>query len=153
MASIKVRIDGCKLGRNESNVFCFVCRYTKIISFNIRRIEPITQPSKTREDVERIIKKDLETFATGKQVIHTKRLKKPEYSMQLDNIGDPPLVLKCVTLKKDLEANSIRYLLKSTHFQLWIFFLLSKLILIFFAVQYFIKVIFCSSSSKESGVC
>jgi len=77
-------------------------------------IESTTQPLKSRQDLEKIEEEDLETFETGKRVIHLKlgSLIKFKDPIPLKNKKAAPRGPIYTTLKKLIQANYVNDLLK-----------------------------------------
>jgi len=78
-------------------------------SMHARDIESITQPLQSRQDLHKIQEEDLETFETGKRVIHLKpgylvRFKDP---IPLRDRRSAPRGLRYTTLKRLIQANHI----------------------------------------------
>ncbi|WGM90159.1 MAG: type I restriction enzyme HsdR N-terminal domain-containing protein [Candidatus Bathyarchaeum tardum] len=99
-----------KLGKNRApKYFALYIGRPKSSVMYFAEIETITQPLKSKEDIKKISKEDLDTFKAGKQVIHLKpnSLYKLEDPIPLINKKVAPLGHKYTTLEKFIKANSI----------------------------------------------
>ena len=94
----KVPYFALYVGRPESSVLYF------------GEVESITQPIKSKEDLDRIEEKDIDAFPTGKRVIHLKlgTLTKLEDPIPLGNRRSAPRGLRYTTLEKLIEAHNTK---------------------------------------------